>query len=539
MKLTYEGLRDREAWSAAGVKLPEFDWQEMAAATQSDPVWVHIGSGNIFRIFIAGLQNQLLNEGLARQGIIAVSPHDHESVERVYRPHDNMTLAVSLRADGGTEREVIASVAQTLRAGEEFTEDRAELFRIFRQPSLQMVSFTITEKGYALRRPDGTLSPEAQADMENGPQTVRHTMGLTCALLYERYRAGKYPIAVVSMDNCAHNGEVLRKSILDIAEAWCARGAAEEGFLDYLKNDRTVSFPWSMIDKITPQPSEETADALTAAGIEDMAPVLTGKRTRIAAFVNAEKPQYLVLEDNFPNGRPPLEKAGAYLTDRETVNRSERMKVTACLNPLHTAMSVYGCMLGYTRICDEMADEDIVNLIKRLGYQEGLAVVPDPGIIRPEAFLDEVINQRLPNRFLPDAPQRIASDTSQKVGIRFGETIKSYQKNGLDLNTLTAIPLALAGWLRYLLAADDNGNPIEVSPDPLKEHIQEQLSGAEWDQPHSIDGKLTAILSNESIFGLDLTATPLAAKIEAYLRQELAGPGAVRATLRNALKAAE
>ncbi len=113
------------------------------------------------------------------------------------------------------------------------------------------------------------------------------------------------------------------------------------------------------------------------------------------------------------------------MTDRETVNKTERMKVTTCLNPLHTAMSVYGCMLGYDLICAEMKDEDIVALIKRLGYVEGLPVVVDPKILDPKSFIDEVIEQRLPNPFMPDMPQRIATDTSQKVGIRFGETIKT------------------------------------------------------------------------------------------------------------------
>ena len=126
------------------------------------------------------------------------------------------------------------------------------------------------------------------------------------------------------------------------------------------------------------------------------------------------------------------------------------MKVTTCLNPLHTAMSMYGCLLGYTRICEEMKDEDIVRLIKRLGYVEGLPVVVDPKILSPKAFIDEVIEQRLPNPFMPDAPQRIATDTSQKVGIRFGETIKSYVSEGRDMSNLVALPLAIAGWMRYL-----------------------------------------------------------------------------------------
>ena len=91
-----------------------------------------------------------------------------------------------------------------------------------------------------------------------------------------------------------------------------------------------------------------------------------------------------------------------------------------------TALAVYGCMLGYTLICDEMKDETLVKLVKRLGYVEGLPVVVDPVILSPKAFIDEVVEQRLPNPFMPDSPQRIATDTSQKVGIRFGETIKSY-----------------------------------------------------------------------------------------------------------------
>ena len=57
------------------------------------------------------------------------------------------------------------------------------------------------------------------------------------------------------------------------------------------------------------------------------------------------------------------------------MNKTERMKVTTCLNPLHTALAVYGCLLGYTLIRDEMKDEDLVRLIRRLGYQEGL---PEP-----------------------------------------------------------------------------------------------------------------------------------------------------------------
>lgn len=538
MKMNAVSIRNEAAqWNELGVKLPAFDHETMVARTKEHPVWVHFGAGNIFRGFIAALQQDLLNRGLSDRGIIAADTFDYDIIDKIYTPYDNLTMMVTLNPDGTTSREIIGSVAEGLRANSAELEMMERLRGIFVDPGLQMISFTITEKGYALYRPDGSLMPVVQADMAEGPASARHAMSMVAALLYERFRAGGYPLAVVSMDNCSHNGEKLQHSVMTVAKAWAEKGFVGQDFIRYLEDESKIAFPWSMIDKITPRPHKMVEESLVRDGIEDMSPIITAKNTFIAAFVNAERPQYLVIEDKFPNGRPALEKAGVFLTDRETVNKTERMKVTTCLNPLHTAMSVYGCMLGYTLICDEMKDQDIVALIKRLGYVEGLPVVVNPGILDPKAFIDEVVEQRLPNPFMPDAPQRIATDTSQKVGIRFGETIKSYIAQGMDLNSLVSIPLALAGWLRYLLAVDDEGNAFEVSSDPLKDDIQAKLAGIEVGKPETYKGQLKDILSNASIFGLDLTETVLADKIEGYFVAELAGVGAVRKTLHEALNA--
>ena len=117
----------------------------------------------------------------------------------------------------------------------------------------------------------------------------------------------------------------------------------------------------------------------------------------------------------------------------------------------------------------------------------------------------------------------------------FGETIKSYVAEGRDLNSLVSIPLAIAGWLRYLLAIDDNGNAFEVSADPLKDELQAKLSGIEFGKPETVTDQLDGILSNASIFGSDLTKTVLADKIKAYFKAEIAGAGAIRKTLHEAL----
>lgn len=530
MQLCYKGLKAREDWESIGVKLPKHDWPSMVAETEQNPVWVHFGAGNIFRIFIARLMQKLLDAGESKAGIVAVETFDREVVDRIYVPHDSMTLAVSLLADGGIDKSVVASISKGIVAAD--PEGWEELKSIFRKPSLQMLSFTITEKGYALRDMNGNLIPLAAADIEAGPASPKHAMGVVAALLLERYNAGATSIAVVSMDNCSHNGEKLRAGVTEMARAWRDRGFAPAGFVDWLEDEDRVSFPWSMIDKITPRPAEAVEKQLTALGIEDMAPIVTARHTYIAPFVNAEAPQYLVIEDRFPNGRPPLEKAGVYMTDRDTVNMTERMKVTTCLNPLHTALAVYGCLLGYEKICDEMKDPQLVELIRRIGYVEGLPVVTDPGILSPRAFIDEVVEKRLPNPFMPDTPQRIACDTSQKVPIRFGETIKSYMADpNKDPAELTAIPLALAGWLRYLLGVDDKGETMPVSPDPMLETLQAALAGIALGNPDSVGDKLDPILTNPNLFGVNLKDAGLDGKVKGFFKELIAGPGAVRGTL--------
>ena len=255
-----------------------------------------------------------------------------------------------------------------------------------------------------------------------------------------------------------------------------------------------------------------------------------------AAFVNTEEAEYLVIEDVFPNGRPPLEKAGVYFTTRDTVDMVERMKVCTCLNPLHTALAVFGCLLGYKSIAAEMGDEDLSRLVNGIAYNEGMPVVTDPGIIKPEAFVKEVLTVRFPNPNIPDTPQRIATDTSQKLGIRFGETIKLYAgRPELNVDKLVLIPLSIAAWCRYLLGLDDEGKPFDVSPDPLLPVLLENLKGVELGRPETAKGRLRPILSNEKIFAQNLYDAGLGERIEGYFEELLAGKGAVRKTLRKYL----
>lgn len=535
MKLTLQGIKETKRWEEASIGLPSYDVEKIAENTKKSPVWVHFGAGNIFRIFIGGIADSLIEQGECDKGITCVETFDFDVVDKIYKPYDNLVLAVTLNADGSTDKKVLGSLTEAIKA---ISEDDAwwnRLVEIFRNPELQVVSFTITEKGYALKGADGNYFPFIQKDIEGGPARPVSAMAVVCALLNIRYQAGGAPIAVVSMDNCSHNGEKLRSSVLTMAKEWRTKGFVEDGFIEYIEDESQVSFPWSMIDKITPRPAKSVYQELEDTGIEEMEPVITSKNTYIAPFVNAEGPQYLVIEDQFPNGRPAFEKAGVYMTDRETVNNVERMKVTTCLNPLHTALAVYGCVLGYTLIADEMKDKELKELVNRIGLKEGMPVVTDPGILSPAEFADEVINIRIPNPFMPDAPQRIATDTSQKVGIRYGETIKSYVEKYGDAKKLTAIPLAIAGWCRYLLGVDDEGNPFELSSDPMLEELRDMLSGIKLGDTESYQGQLHEILSNANIFGMDLYGAGIGELIEEMFVEEIRGPGAVRKTLQKYL----
>lgn len=536
MELTLKGIQDRAAWTDKGYNLPEFEIEEVKERTAKAPAWIHFGGGNLFKAFPSRFTQELLNKGVLDKGIIVAEGFDYEIIEKMSRPHDDLALVVTLKSDGSIDKDIVASVTESLILDSSDKKEFDRLKEIFENPSLQMASFTITEKGYSLTNAKGETLPAIQEDFEKGPEAPVSYIGKVAALLYDRYQHGELPITLVSMDNCSHNGDKLKTAVLAYADAWTKNGLVDKGFEAYLNNPEKVAFPWTMIDKITPRPDAEVEKMLASDNIEGLEPVITSKNTYVAPFTNAEETEYLVIEDTFPNGRPALEEAGVIFTDRDTVNKVEKMKVTTCLNPLHTALAVYGCILGYDKIYEEMKDEDLTGLISGIGYDEGLPVVVNPGVLNPEEFINTVIDVRFPNPFMPDTPQRIATDTSQKLAVRFGETIKSYLREGKDLNELDLIPLVQAGWIRYLMALNDNGEAFTLSPDPLLEEVLPIANQLSLDEEQDVASIIEPLLKNEKIFGLDLTETVLGDKVIAYVTALTDGKGAIRKTLHEAVE---
>lgn len=533
MELTNKGVyQNLESWKQAGYEVPAFDEAKIKENTKKNPAWIHFGAGNIFRAFQANVCQKLLNQGILDTGLIAAEGFDYEIIEKMYKPHDNLGILVTLKADGSVEKTVVGSVMESLTVDYNNTEDITRLKEIFTSPSLQMVSFTITEKGYSLVNGKGELLETVTEDMEKGVEKPVSYIGKVAALLYERYQNGKLPVAMVSMDNCSHNGDKLFAAIRAFAKAWVEKGLVDAGFLAYVEDKNQVSFPWSMIDKITPRPDASVEKILEADQIAGLEPVITSKNTYVAPFVNAEECEYLVIEDAFPNGKPALEKGGIIYTERETVDKVEKMKVCTCLNPLHTTLAVFGCLLGYDLISKEMSNPELKKLVEIIGYEEGLPVVVNPGVIDPKQFIDEVVNVRIPNPFMPDTPQRIATDTSQKLAIRFGETIKAYDRSEtLDVKDLKRIPLVFAGWLRYLMGINDAGEKFTLSSDPMLETVCPYVADIKLGDI-DIHDKVSPILSNEKIFGVDLYQAGLGELVEQYFVEMLAGKGAIEDTIR-------
>lgn len=533
--LNETGLQNKADWENAGYKLPSFDRAKVKEETRKNPQWIHFGAGNIFRAFQANVCQKMIENGDMSTGLVVAEGFDYEIIEKSYRPQDNYSVLVTLKADGNIEKTVIGSIVESCILDSENDAEYSRLKEIFENDSLQMASFTITEKGYSLVNGKGGELPSVTADMANGPEKPESYIGKVVSLLYARYKKSAAPIAMVSMDNCSHNGEKLFAAIDAFAKGWNKNGLVEDGFVAYIEDESKVSFPWSMIDKITPRPDASVEDILKKDGLEGLEPVITSKKTYVAPFVNAEESEYLVIEDKFPNGRPALEKAGLIFTDRETVNKVEKMKVCTCLNPLHTALAVYGCLLGYTKIADEMKDETLLQMVKTIGYKEGLPVVVNPGVIDPKEFIDTVVNVRIPNPFMPDTPQRIATDTSQKLSIRFGETIKAYAASSqLNVQDLKLIPLVFAGWLRYLMAVDDNGEAFELSADPLIDTVKpvvDKITLGSNISAKEAEEILRPVMSNKAIFGVDLFEAGLSDTVIGYFLELIAGKGAVRNTL--------
>ena len=120
-------------------------------------------------------------------------------IDKVYKPHDNLTLLVLMNARGDFQKRIVSSIVEGIAADKNREAEYTRLIDVFENPSLQMASFTITEKGYSLTGPNGKYLGIVEQDMESGPVQPIHAMSNVAALAYRRYVKGQYPMTFVKI----------------------------------------------------------------------------------------------------------------------------------------------------------------------------------------------------------------------------------------------------------------------------------------------------------------------------------------------------
>jgi fructuronate reductase len=444
----------------AGVRVPDYD------RTQITPGIVHLGIGAFHRAHMAVYVDDLLkaHPDWAIVGASLRRPDTKEALE----PQDGL-FTVAVRDAEGTHPRVIGSILKVLDANTE----REELLALMASPQIRIVSLTVTEKGYCHDPATGELDqrhPDIVHDLAN-PQAPKSAPGMLVEALSRRKAAGIAPFAVMSCDNLPSNGATVKRIVTKFAQArdpalgeWVAQ----------------VAFPGTMVDRIVPSTTDaDRAMIGELLGAEDAWPIMTEPFTQ------------WVIEDHFPNGRPPFEQAGAQMV--ADVEPFERMKLRM-LNGSHSTMAYLGYLAGYEYISDVMGDEDLVALIHGLMTEEVMPTLDMPGVDLG-AYRDQLL-LRFRNPALKHRTWQIAMDGSQKLPQRLLGTIRDRLKSGQAFERLG---LGVAAWMRYVMGIDEKGENIDVR-DPLAMRMMAIAADAGDDAEALYEG----LVGLSEVFGSDL-----------------------------------
>ncbi len=316
-------------------------------------------------------------------------------------------------------------------------------------PETRVVTLTITEGGYNYNQATGEFNArhaDILHDLAHQHESVT-VFGYLAEAMDRRRRSGGAPFTVLTCDNLSHNGDTARLAVLSFA------ALRDPALVPWIEEN--VSFLNSMVDRITPQTTDaDRAMVRDEFGIEDAWPVV------------CEPFRQWIIEDNFCNGRPPLEDVGVQFTS--DVHPYEMMKIFL-LNASHSAMGYLGALAGYENIADIMADPLFREYIAALMDDEVTPLLaPMPGI--DLSVYKKTLIERFANPTIRDQTSRICLDGSAKVPRFLLPSLQEQVGRGGPNKLLT---LAVAGWFRYLRGTDDAGRAITVQ-DPLAATLQEQ-----------------------------------------------------------------
>lgn len=431
---------------------------------------VHLGVGAFHRAHQADFTDQLLRKGDLRWGIVGASLRSADTRDAL-APQDFL-YTLSERDETGESTRVIAALRDILVA----PEDPQHLIEAMCNPTVKIVSLTVTEKGYCHDPSTGELNgahPDIVHDRCH-PDAPRSAPGFLVAALRQRRQRDLPPFTVLCCDNLPSNGETVRKVVTRLA------GPQDKAFAEYVENE--VAFPSTMLDRIVPATTDVDRERIAAAtGLHDAWPVVT------------EVFNSWVVEDHFPQGRPDW--AATMVSD---VAPFEFMKLRL-LNGAHSSLAYLGYLAGRETVADAMSDPALAEFVARLMHDEVTSTLVVPAGADIESYKASLL-RRFHNPALRHRTWQIAMDGSQKLPQRLLGTIRDRLKAGAPI---TCLALGVAAWMRYVTGIDEHGNPIDVR-DPLSDELRRHAGAAGMSA-----GKLsTALLSVEQIFGPDLPRDP-------------------------------
>ncbi len=433
---------------------------------------VHLGIGAFHRAHQAVMIDDRLNAGETGWAICGVSLRSPDTCDAL-APQDGL-YTVSVRSQHGESLRVIGAVRELLVA----PEDPPRVLARMANPETKIVSLTVTEKGYCHDPATGELNrdhPDIKADLAQ-PERPVSAIGYLVEALRLRWKAGLMPFTVLCCDNLPSNGQTVRRVVTAFAHlrdaelgAWVAAN---------------VAFPCTMVDRIVPATTDvDRARVSDLLGVEDRWPVVTEPFTQ------------WVIEDDFTLGRPDFAAAGAQIT--EDVAPFELMKLRL-LNGSHSTLAYLGYLCGHETVAEAIADPSIHRIVGQL-MGEVTPTLPKVHGHDLAGYKAELL-ERFANPSLRHRTWQIAMDGSQKLPQRLLASARELLAQGQSLN---AIPWGVAGWMRYVMAMDDKGKPIDVR-DPMSDLLVRKA------QAHELKARAIAtdLFGIEAIFGTDLPADP-------------------------------
>lgn len=446
----------------AGVQRPGYDRSKVARAI------VHLGVGAFHRAHEAMYTDAVLASGDLAWGIVGASLVS-SSMKNALKPQDGL-YALTVMSPTGNQTRIIGAILDVMTN----EKDDGQLLGIMSAPSTRIVSLTVTEKGYYLDPATGKLQLEAAAiaaDLAN-PGAPKTVLGLIVQALAHRKAAGIAPFTVLSCDNLPSNGKRAKAAVIAFAQQ------VDASLAQWI--EREVSFPCTMVDRITPATTDADRAAVQAQiGMVDAWPVVT------------EDFSQWVIEDDFTMGRPDWTIGGAVFSDE--IEAWENMKLR-CLNGAHSTLAYLGQLTGRETVAEAMQMPLITEMLDAL-WVEIREVLVQPKGVDAAAYVDS-LKQRFRNPAIKHRTAQIAMDGSQKLPPRLLSTLRDRIAAGLSSPAMAA---AIAAWMHF--AVKTAHTPGAILNDPLSNDILAQAR-ASVDPTTIIDN----LLSIEKIFGTDLRA---------------------------------